>query len=712
MLATSVQQWARRYVRMTQPARCPPHKRARVRAYFANGAEIFRVSRVVETLPALVHLSVFIFFTGLVLYLLHINHTVFKAVLCCVGVALAVYGCITLMPFFWHDSPYYSPLSPTAWLLGAAIIFTFFIFMEIITMPFHRIQGFLNNYLEPLYGWLVGGVEGTAAKAASGKLPDIDGRIVEWTIDALGEDDALENFFESIPGFYKSGVVENPRQRLSGEVSWKITRTLDVFLRRTLTSNSVPESVKIRRLTTCLNAAGEIDTSDGVPYLFISIIHGSCHGMPLSVETGHLLSLWDKTSDGQYRLYIQITIALIVASVRERDDRWIMLAQDCLGVPRPVLEDYLAHGDSLLLAHLIHIIRQMSYCDWEPINYMPTPYDFYVDQIIHRLEFNGGIPPSTVWVPIKALQSLSKFNIRNTLPRLQHDFCALWNDIILSAQNDASKIYDTYILAAIRHIHTTLHQGTDTDPMQFPLTAFLNRIPYDPSLFPLCDNPGHPSHSTRHTQEMIVREMADPPVANHGATSIAVLHRNSALPPIASSSLPVSRVDESSLHDQPAPAIRSSQSPSQLPPSALSDPAMITSTQATPPEHPATSSGPHTILAADTPVPRTDLHPSSSRTITPRHSTDHLPLSPPITPGMSFTSSPLTAPGNIPSTDIQAPLTSLPQTLPSDSEGLPPRNSGTTLSLISPQSFPGSDYTAALNVETPATLDDSQGLNN
>jgi hypothetical protein len=150
---------------------------------------------------------------------------------------------------------------------------------------------------------------------------------------------------------------------------------------------------------------------------------------------------------------------------------------------------------------------------------MPTPYDFYFHQIIHHLALirlsptTISIPPSTAWVPIKALHLLSKFDIRNTLPLLQHDFSALWNEIVLSAQNDASKIFHTYILAAIRHIHNALRQGTDTDPIPFPPIASLDSIPYDPSLYPLCENPSHPSRLRRYTQEMTVGEMADPPVA-------------------------------------------------------------------------------------------------------------------------------------------------------------------------------------------------------
>ncbi|KAH9978282.1 hypothetical protein BJV74DRAFT_888331 [Russula compacta] len=64
LLATSLQQWARRYVRITQPPRCSPEKRARMRAFFADGAEKLHIPWAVEGLPALLHLSLFLFFSG------------------------------------------------------------------------------------------------------------------------------------------------------------------------------------------------------------------------------------------------------------------------------------------------------------------------------------------------------------------------------------------------------------------------------------------------------------------------------------------------------------------------------------------------------------------------------------------------------------------------------------------------------------------------
>ncbi|KAN0131605.1 hypothetical protein V8E53_010447 [Lactarius tabidus] len=110
LLATLLQQWARRYLRVTQP-RCGPEKRARIRAFFSEGVEKSLLLWAVETLPALLHISLFLFFAGLVVFLFNIELTMFSLVLSWVSICAALYGCITVMPIFFHDSPYNTPLS-------------------------------------------------------------------------------------------------------------------------------------------------------------------------------------------------------------------------------------------------------------------------------------------------------------------------------------------------------------------------------------------------------------------------------------------------------------------------------------------------------------------------------------------------------------------------------------------------------------------------
>jgi len=92
MLGTSLQQWARRYLQNTQQTGHGLHERARIRAFFANGITTFHVPRVVEALPALVHLALFIFFAGLLVYLFNINHAVFSAMFCWVALFSAIYA--------------------------------------------------------------------------------------------------------------------------------------------------------------------------------------------------------------------------------------------------------------------------------------------------------------------------------------------------------------------------------------------------------------------------------------------------------------------------------------------------------------------------------------------------------------------------------------------------------------------------------------------
>ncbi|KAF8467096.1 hypothetical protein DFH94DRAFT_848300 [Russula ochroleuca] len=80
--ATSLQQWARRYIHLTQPARCSPEKRARMRTFFAKGVDKMGIPWAVEGLPTLLHLSLFLFFGGLGIFLFNVDREVFTGVVC------------------------------------------------------------------------------------------------------------------------------------------------------------------------------------------------------------------------------------------------------------------------------------------------------------------------------------------------------------------------------------------------------------------------------------------------------------------------------------------------------------------------------------------------------------------------------------------------------------------------------------------------------
>ncbi|KAH9073412.1 hypothetical protein EDB83DRAFT_2206628, partial [Lactarius deliciosus] len=111
LLAILVQQWVRRYTRVTQPHSASPHQRARICAFFDKGVEDLRLRWVVDALPIFLHTSLVLFLAGFIIFSFGYNHTVLKVVASWVGLCAVMYACFTFLPLIRHDSPYYTPLS-------------------------------------------------------------------------------------------------------------------------------------------------------------------------------------------------------------------------------------------------------------------------------------------------------------------------------------------------------------------------------------------------------------------------------------------------------------------------------------------------------------------------------------------------------------------------------------------------------------------------
>jgi hypothetical protein len=197
-------------------------------------------------------------------------------------------------------------------------------------------------------------------QAISKQSAELDLRILRRTISHGREFDELEKAIESIPGFFKSKKVDV----LFHNTQHTIEDALGRFLHHTLSSNSVPEDVKTRRLAACLRIAGEVLRPALCDYgnIFSGMIHANWDGGLECVKIGHYLISWNKTSHRRIKWYIRGVIAVIVASVRERDESnesWVTLARKHLdtSIEDDVFQHYLKHGDSVPLANLIHFSR-------------------------------------------------------------------------------------------------------------------------------------------------------------------------------------------------------------------------------------------------------------------------------------------------------------------------------------------------------------------
>jgi hypothetical protein len=446
-------QWARRYLESTHPPRCSPHKRARIRAFFSDGVDKSHLPTVAEALPTLLHLALFHFFAGLLIYLFNANHTVFTTLIGWFGLSAATYACITLMPIFRPNSPYYIPLSSLICSLRAVISQLVSHIFRLITSSIPHLNSSRNR------------VDDINDRIHEELSSELDSRILKWTVESLTDDYELEMFFEAVPGYFNSKLVDTPQHILDGLPRKAFVGALSGLLDRTLTSNLVSKSVKARRLVICFDAADAADTSIDREF-FHDTLSGRWDGVLQSVEIGNYLKIRGNNRDRETDLYTQSIVAGVIANVRERDGHWLALAKDQLQISGDVLQDYVARGDSVLLANLIHI----------------TP------KILRTFEGDH----YSAYISSRILRSVSQFDILHTLPKLQHDFCALWNDVVQEAWKSGSDSTPIYILQYIRHLYIALHQGTDASPtLFFSSTADDDDVLFHDSSYPLCNITGH-----------------------------------------------------------------------------------------------------------------------------------------------------------------------------------------------------------------------------
>ena len=470
MLAVMLYQWAGRYKRVTQQLRSTPHQRARVRAHFSDAIDGLHVLWVIEAARALVHLSMFLFFAGLLIYLFNICRIAFVVVVSWMALSTVVYASFTLLPIFRPNSPYYAPLSSILWSIYACICYAVFevlsstAFNCLRSTAIDRFRGLRDYYRERFFD----DMRMIAEESASQRSSEIDARVLESTFDALGEDGARETFFEAVPGFFGSDMVDVRQEHLSDAFRTKFSQALSGFLDHTLSLSSVTESYRSDRLVMCLNAAHAILGFDGVSHILLDIRNRRWPELLQSVEMGYSLRRWKATNGKQFASDVQRIVAQIIVDARERDNRWISLVNAEYGIAEHVLRNYIGHGDSVLLCILTHVTREIFHTgSWTP------------------------------WI----LLSLCEFSIHNTFPELRHAFCALWNDIVREAWNEQGPInIPTLILRDIRHAYIALHQGTDAALTTFSTsTYYFHPVLRQPWSYRLCNIASHRQGSTTNT---------------------------------------------------------------------------------------------------------------------------------------------------------------------------------------------------------------------
>lgn len=438
MLAMLLRQWARRYGMAIQQPWLTPDQRARVREALTNGSCLFWV-----TFPMAFFLCVSLVFyvTGGLIFLFNIDRIVFGSGALCAVHGGVLYFLYTAASIFKPEILFYTPFSELVLRISFGV-WDIVLRVSSCIPPLRRLcetsrRRYRDLSLRYHEGLLKGKCMGVVG-AASKRLSEFDPNVLEWTFNYVADDAALEQFFGAIPGFFDSKLVNTLQGRLSDKFQTKFHQALNGFLDHTFSSNTFTGSGSADRLVICLNAARAALGPGAVSQILCNIFEGCWPVALQSIEVGHTLRHWGH-SDIQFSSHIRKIIARIVSRVqpRERDERWISLVQDEFGIPGRALREHVVRGDSASLAILIHATQQFLRTDSPP------------------------------WDP-DILRDFSDFDIYNTLPAQQHEFCTAWNEVVREAQNRGAGSTPDLILERIGQIFSALHQATsDTGPVAY-----------------------------------------------------------------------------------------------------------------------------------------------------------------------------------------------------------------------------------------------------
>ena len=615
LLATLLLQWARRYERVAYP-RHSPHKRARIRAFYKRGVERWRIPRAVEVLPMLLHISLFLFFAGLSVFLSDANHTIFKAVIVLISLIVVAYACLSLFPVIHKNSLYSTPLS---------VLFSFC--LTGIRYLFFRLQGFprIGDFIRMLLpsrqpgkvhldGFFSRSMIRTAEEYAFKLNPDIDHLSLWSTFESLEEDAELEEFFARLPRLCDSetGRKLKLEEEFIKPKKNELSKALNGLMDHTLKSSLVEESVKHRRMIVFTKAIESKSTSLLDPSLVLRrVLLGDWHRFLECIDFGLSMHKWANTSndDRVTSFYAQCVATLAISIIQDRDKRWIQLAT-VHGHPLSKSLHHHHHEDyqSLLLTNLIYVVRM-------------SVQTYSMSDDTHRKD--------VLVVSRRTLAVVCKLDIQHTLPELQHEFCHLWNKLVDMAGADQRlqphpKFVSLKMLKNIRKLYIALHDTPRTD---FHTVDDWEQVLDNPGFYLKCTEKGHKSSSS--FRDLQVGAPQTPSQAN--VPSPTHMPLPSPGPP-TSSIAASSSVNPSPSFPVPEPYDHAPQTQADVP--SPSDMHMPVSQPHSPP--PVTLSNPTPSQdrpsPPSSPVPKPHDHPSQTQADVPSPSDMHMPVSQPHSP--------------------------------------------------------------------------------
>ena len=255
--ATLVQQWVRRYTKLTKHPDSPTN-RVRIRTFLFEGIKRFHVRWVVENISLLLHAAIFLFFAGLVEFLFAINDEVARVVVAVIGFFAALYFILTSLPVLSPQCPFWTPLTAVLWYTAN--------FIMIVILSPSALSSHGAWFHELWKRTKLGFDEHILNGAKHKKTAKIEKKAVKMTLGMCCGDTEVEAFLDAVPGYLGDdkaggrfghiGSLLNPKekkrvpslgQRMGHLISSCITG-----------SGKMNEVERCRRAVTCSSAVSEL----------------------------------------------------------------------------------------------------------------------------------------------------------------------------------------------------------------------------------------------------------------------------------------------------------------------------------------------------------------------------------------------------------------------------------------------------------------------
>ncbi|KAN0118888.1 hypothetical protein V8E52_004660 [Russula decolorans] len=359
LIATLLQQWSRKYTQSPQSTSVLRH-RARVHSLLALGMRKYKIPVIIETLPTLLHLSVYFFLGGLMIAFHTINKTVAIAVDVAAGVSGLAYIALNILPCLDVKCPYRTLISEILWYPCHALL-------SFGALCFHRCLRGLGRLLKRpvlprgqrvLLRWLWSrgfsvsnhwrfltyGLEMSIILRAVETLRHEDRGMVSWLFSrlVLGDKDKFLKFAASIPRYKIPDLIQPTYSVSLGE-------SLLFHLRSCVASRyaALPdENVHERSLLVCLHAIRHIVKGEARPTTDLDSMRTHF------ANTSLMRSLWRDTDD-----FIRITSRSICALVA----RQVVRKQRLEGVDLSWLQEVTGESSISILQADLTKLDQMNF---------------------------------------------------------------------------------------------------------------------------------------------------------------------------------------------------------------------------------------------------------------------------------------------------------------------------------------------------------------